>query len=277
MSSHDPKVARAGESALTDVGMDTTRDAFLGCKVEIVQPASGFRAGIDAVLLAAAVPHTVDDTATLLDCGAGVGTVGLCAAARCAALNVVLIEREAHFAKLARHNIAINGLHDRVRLVMADVTAPGNNLAAAGISDNAFSFVAANPPFFVKGSGTSSPDALKAAGHEMEAADLDHWLRFMTRMARADGQLLMIQQSAALPAILSALEGRFGSIIVLPIHPRVGAAANRVLVGARKGSRGPLKILPGFVLHGPDNSYTEQAEAVFRHGAALEFFEFWHT
>ncbi|MCU0955509.1 MAG: hypothetical protein MUC37_13135 [Hyphomicrobium sp.] len=57
------------------VPLATTEDAFLGGRLRILQPARGYRAGMDAVLLAASVESGYG---TVLDCGAGVGTAGLC-------------------------------------------------------------------------------------------------------------------------------------------------------------------------------------------------------
>ena len=51
-------------------------------------------------------------------------------------------------------------------------------------------------------------------------------------------------------------DARFGALKVLPLHPRAGAPAHRVLVQGIKGSRGPLQLLPGFVLHGDGNAFT---------------------
>lgn len=252
---------------------DVTCDAFLGGKVKILQPAKGYRAGLDAVLLAAAIPTNGSKTINLLDCGAGVGTVGLCAAARCPNLNTVLVERDPIFVALAKRNLALNDLAARVRVIETDLTVPGNAMAEHGIPDNSFSHVVANPPFFDTGCGTRSPIALKSAGHEMTAADLDGWVRFAARMARADGHLIVIQHVEALPKLLAALEGRFGAVNVVPIHPRAGQAANRVLVAARKGSRAPLRLLAGFTVHKAGHMYTTAADDVLRHGRGLDFFE----
>jgi tRNA1(Val) A37 N6-methylase TrmN6 len=85
----------------TDAAFDVTEDVFLGDQLTIRQPAKGYRAGIDAVLLAATARV---GEGPVLDIGAGVGTVGLCAAIRCKDLSVVLVEREAEIATLARAN-----------------------------------------------------------------------------------------------------------------------------------------------------------------------------
>ena len=55
------------------------------------------------------------------------------------------------------------------------------------------------------------------------------------------------------------------------IHPRAGAEAHRVIVQGRKGSRAPLKLLQGLVLHGAGNAFVPAIEAVLRDGAALDW------
>lgn len=249
-----------------------TEDAFLGGRLTITQPQTGYRAGLDAVVLAASV--AIEDThpVTLVDCGAGVGTVALSIARRYDNVRAVLVEKEPVFAELARRNADANGLLNRVQVVEADLTAPGDAMRCAGLKDNAARYVVANPPFFIEGQGTSSPNHLKCTGHEMAAAQLDLWVRFMARMTEARGTLYMIHQTAALPALLNALSGRFGDVKIVPIHARQSLPACRFLVSAKKGSRGPLKLLPGFELYGENDRYTAKAEAVLRDGAPLEFF-----
>ena len=61
----------------SDAGL--TRDAFLGGRVRIWQPKSGFRSGIDAVLLAAAVPARTGETVLELGCGTGAALACLAA------------------------------------------------------------------------------------------------------------------------------------------------------------------------------------------------------
>jgi tRNA1(Val) A37 N6-methylase TrmN6 len=47
--------------------------------------------------------------------------------------------------------------------------------------------------------------------------------------------------------------------------------ATRILVQGRKGSRAPLSILPGLLLHAATgHGFTPQAETVLRAAAALE-------
>jgi tRNA1(Val) A37 N6-methylase TrmN6 len=110
---------------------------------------------------------------------------------------------------------------------------------------------------------------VKAGANAMPDGDLDRWVRCMAAMARAGGTATIIHRADALHALLDALGGRFGGAVVLPIHPRDGESASRVLVQAIKGSRAALELRPGLVLHDADHSFRSGVEAILRHGVAL--------
>ena len=251
------------------VGGDVSADAFLGGALSILQPRNGYRAGLDAVMLAAAVPADESRPLRVLDVGAGVGTAGLCVAQRVPYAEVVLLEKEPPLAALAAENVARNNLASRVRVVTAVVGAPAAALRALGLVEESFGHVIANPPFHDSDAGTLPPDTLKAAAHAMPEAELDGWARFMARMTAPGGEATIIHKADALARLLAVLDARFGALKVLPLHPRAGAPAHRVLVQGVKGSRGPLQILPGFVLHQDGNAFTPAAQDILRDCAPL--------
>jgi tRNA1(Val) A37 N6-methylase TrmN6 len=248
----------------------TTDDAFLGGALQILQPESGYRAGLDAVLLAAAAPIMADTGARVLDVGAGVGVVGLAIARRIADAHVTLIERDSQLAELARANITRNQLTDRARLIQADVSQPLGAHAELGAIAETFDCVLANPPYHVHGRGTAARDAIKAKAHAMTEGDLDRWARFMAAMARPDGRAIVIHKAEALPELLAALAGRFGDLVLLPIQPRSASPASRVLVRGIKGSRAPMQIRPALVLHDEAGVFMPKVEAALRRSAALD-------
>lgn len=299
----------------------TTDDWFLGDRLTIRQPAKGYRAGFDAVLLAAAIPADLapwragakaarmppdvgapslrHPALRILDVGAGVGTVGLCAAARLRDAEVALFERSADLAALARGNVAGNGLDARVSVFegalagSADFDTDADDQCAAvpggtprGVGDTArgraanpvgpiaalaetFDVVVANPPFHDDGNGTAAPNALKAAAHAMPAGTLDAWLRFMARMAKPSGAAIVIHKAEALADILSACNGRFGGLIVRPIQARRGDNALRVIVAGVKGSRAPMTLRPPLILHDDGQSFTAEVDGILRRGEPL--------
>lgn len=251
-------------------------DAFLGGRLSVLQPrAAAYRAGIDAVLLAAAVPAQCGVRERVLDAGSGVGVVGLSVAARVKGATVTLVERDAELLGLARRNAERNGLGDRVTAIAADIAEGGAApawRADSGLAPASFDHVAANPPFHGEGRGTPSPHATKAAAHAMRADDLDAWLRFLATGCRDGGTLTMIHHAAALGALLAAATPRFGGLRLLPVHPREGKPANRILIRGIKGSRAPLTLLPGLVLHAAEGQgFLPAVDAVLRDGAPLTF------
>ncbi len=251
-------------------GIDVTEDAFLGGALMMLQPRDGYRAGVDAVLLAAATPVRHGRGERVLDAGSGVGVVGLCIAARVPDARVTLVENGPELVALAGLNITRNALSDRAQVIAADVTAPGRLLEEVGLRADCFAHIAANPPFHVEGNGRPSRNAIKARAHAMPAGGLTHWVRFAARVTQAGGSLTIVHRADAIGELLSLMDGRFGALRLLPIHPREGAPAVRVLLQGRKGSRAPLTILPGLILHNDDNSFRPNVADILRHGAPLD-------
>ena len=189
---------------------------------------------------------------------------------------MTLVEREPELAGIAHENILRNDLASRVQVVELDITEGGAGVHRAGemqvgVRAGAFSHVIANPPYFAEGRGTRPPADLKAAAHQMADGAFDQWCRFMATAAGGDGLVTIIHRAEALGALLDGLDGRFGALRVLPLHPRAGIDAHRVIVQGRRGSRAPLKLLQGLVLHGAGNAFAPSVEAVLREGAALDW------
>lgn len=246
-----------------------TRDAFLGGRLTLSQPRAGFRAGLDSVLLGAAVPA---GTKNLLDLGAGVGTAGLVALALGRAEQAVLAERDDLALALAQDNVAANGFAARAGTLLVDVTATAGLRRAAGLQDNAHDVIIANPPFFASGQGTPAPDKKRADARHMGADRLDLWVRCAAAGAMAGGTAIFIYPAEGLADLLTAFDQRFGGIKVLPLAPRPHSAATRVLIRGVKGSRAPLTLLATRALHGTEgHGFAPDFETIFRGHSALDW------
>ncbi|MFM2423232.1 MAG: hypothetical protein RL291_1762, partial [Pseudomonadota bacterium] len=137
----------------------STVDAFFDGRMMIEQPARGYRAGLDAVLLATTVTPGLGHA--VIDLGAGVGTVGLGLAVRAEGCRTTLVEREPELASLAARNIERNGLAGRARVIVADVAAPLSRAPDLARLRETFDLCTMNPPFFEDGRGTASSDPIK--------------------------------------------------------------------------------------------------------------------
>jgi tRNA1(Val) A37 N6-methylase TrmN6 len=248
------------------VTVELTRDGFLDGRVSVWQPVSGYRAGNDPVLLAAACPARSGES--VLELGAGVGVASLCLCRRVAGLRVTAVEREPAYAELARRNVAENDAP--VEVVLADIAAlPGE------VRQRSFDHVIANPPYFAPGSGTRAQDAGRAGGRQ-EATALEVWLSVAAARLRPKGWLTLIQSTDRLPDCLRAMPG-FGAVSVRPLQPRPGREAGRILLRARKGARAPFRLLAPILVHEGDRhgldreSYTPEIVHILREGKAIDW------
>ena len=249
-----------------------TIDGFLGGMVEAVQPASGHhRSGLEAVLLAASLDSRI--SGTVVDLGSGVGVAGFCAAYRCPAADIVLVERDPEAVECARQGLrrpANAGIASRIRIVATDIDAAEADRASAGMGRDLADHVLLNPPFYDAGRGSRSPEPARSSAHVMAAAGLDPWLRAAASVLKVRGDVTLIFRADGLGEVLAAVGRRFGAVDLMPVHPRATLPALRILVRAVKGSRAPLRILPPLVLHPDDgNGFHPPVDAILRSGRAL--------
>jgi tRNA1(Val) A37 N6-methylase TrmN6 len=241
-----------------------TEDRWLDGRLLLVQPKRGHRVGTDAVLLVAAAGDARQRR--IVDVGAGVGAVGLALAQRHPLTSTDLVEVDPELARLAESNAVRNGLETRTRVLRLDALNPRER-REAGLAESA-SCVVTNPPFFDAKTVRASPDAGKARAHVLTEAKgggtLADWIQTSLAMLAPGGQFLMIHRPDALGAILAAIGSRLGALALLPVHPTIGASAHRLLVSGVKGSKAPLRVASGLVLHEPDGRLTAEADALHR-------------
>lgn len=242
---------------------DLTRDVFLDGALRIWQPKQGYRAATDPVLLAAAVEAIAGQDVLELGCGAGTALLSL--GRRVAGLSLSGVELQPAYAELARRNADENGL--RLDVTTADFA----HLPAA--LKRGFDHVLANPPYYA-----STSPAARDAGRDMalrEETPLAAWVETGLRRLKPGGTLTLIHLAERLPDILAAIGARGGSIRVRPLTARAGREAGRVIVQARKGAKGPFRLLAPLVLHAGDrherdgDDFTDVANGILRQSAPL--------
>jgi tRNA1(Val) A37 N6-methylase TrmN6 len=248
----------------TAAAPDTIQSGFLGGRLSLVQPAKGYRAGMDAALLAAACDAGPGQR--VVEAGCGVGAALLSAAARRPQSLFVGVERDPHALALCRENIAANGFGERVRAFLGEVT---QKLSALDLSP--FDAAMANPPFF------DDPSAIRGPAPAREGAWIADggfaaWARFLLKAVREGGTITVIHRADRLADILALLGEGAGSFRIRPVQPFADQPAKRVLVRAVKTGKAPLVLLPALVLHDQSGSkHVEQAEAILTGRAALDW------
>ncbi len=242
---------------------ETTDDMLLGGKVVFRQPADGYRAAIDPIFLAAAVPDSVKGR--VLDLGCGAGAAMLCLAHRRADLSVVGLERDPAIAELARTNALANEFSSRAVVVTGDLLNPPPAIAVGS-----FDAVIVNPPYLDPEAADPSPDPRKAAATVESEADLEDWARAAARFVKPQGLVLFIHRADRVAELLEALSRTgCGGAVTVPLWPKAGAQPKRAVVTARRGDRAAPSSGRGLVLHEYDGRFTRQADAILREAAPL--------
>ena len=231
-------------------------ETFLDGKVRVDQPLDGFRSGLDAVMLAAAVPAKPGQA--VLELGSGSGAASLCLAHRVPHLTVTGVEIDSALATAANRNAGINAMSARVSFTASDIFSLPADLKRD------FDHVLANPPFH--GEGRPSPDPARAMALA-DAGKLANWLKLGLQRTVSSGYFTTIIRADRLDEALTALP--MGGVSLYPLWPRAGDVAKRIIIQVRKGSSAPIRLLPGLILHAESGDYTPEADAVLRRGEAL--------
>jgi len=231
-------------------------------KVRLLQPENGFRTSLDSVFLGAACP--AKEGARILDLGSGVGGASFCLLWRVAKTHLTGIEIQPSHVDLAQKNIVLNAMEGRAEFICADIT--GYN------ADAPFDHVICNPPYLEAGTYTPSPseERAMALGHDGRELSAKDWIDAAFRNLKSGGSLTMIHRADMSDKIIAGLGKRFGAVEIIPLYPKMGQEAKRVIIRAIKDRKTPARLHAGLILHEESGAYTTKTDTILRDGAAIE-------
>lgn len=240
--------------------MKSTKEIYLlGKGLNLITPASGFQPGLDSVMLAAACPAEKGEN--ILDLGCGIGSAGLCILTRVPDTTLTGIDIQDHFINLAQENAALNGFTGRTTFTRSDITA---------FNDTRFNHVICNPPFLEDGAHIPSPNQSRAlANGHVENTTLQDWVTAAFNAVKSGGSLTVIHRADHIDQIIRALGKSFGATEIIPLWPKQGTYAKRVIVRTIKHRKTSATMHPGIVIHEESGEYTPSASAILRETKAL--------
>ncbi len=239
--------------------MDTTQGTLLGGSVRYAQPATGYRTGIEPVLLAASIPAAAG--MRVLEAGVGAGAGLLCLVARVPGVIAAGVEVDPEMASLARRNLIDNASVPFGEIITADIGA----LAGLQLFEHAY----ANPPWH-DAAATPSPNPGKRLAKQAGLATLESWIASLGALVKPAGTVTVIVPASHTGRVFTALHASgCGARTLFPLWPKQGVDAKLALIQGVKGRRGPDRVAPGLVLHEPDGTYTALARAILTNAAPL--------
>ncbi len=251
-----------GQSVDPDPASDETDNGFLDGRLRILQPRKGYRAGLDAVMVASAIPALPGQR--VIEAGAGTGVASLCLLTHIAGLSVLGLEVNPDYAGLARRNAARNGFADQLQIIDGDIAMPADQRADHGLDPGSFDHGFANPPYRDEANSRAAADEGRDLAHRLTRDMLRDWAKFLIAMVRPKGTITLILPADLLEEALSLLKNRAGDLLIFPLFPKSGSPAKRILLQGVKGSRAAPKLLAGLTLHDSNGHYTQEADSILR-------------
>ena len=246
--------------------MSSTQEIYiLDKRLKLLHTEYGFKTSMDSVLLAAACPVKKKLTAGdhILDMGCGIGGAGLSVLMRVSGTTLTGVEIQPDHVELAERNAAVNRLQERTEFICADI----RNFTC----ENTFDHVICNPPYLEAGAHLRSPydEKATAMGHEDKKLTVKDWVDAAHDALKSNGSMSMIHRADKIDRIILALGKRFGAVEIIPLWPKAGENAKRVIIRAIKHRKSPATLHAGLVLHDEDGNYTDEAEKILRGMTAL--------
>ena len=222
----------------------------------IIQNENEFCFSMDAVLIAH-FPRFKKNS-RVLDLGTGTGVIPLLIADE--VKEICAVELNSRMADLARRNVELNNLSEKIFIVEGDFRRHRELFKA-----ESFDAAIANPPYTPLTKGEPNKiSGIARARHEFTATleDVVTAARFVLKF---HGAFFMIHLASRLCEIVDALHRHQMEMKRLRmIQPKAGRDANLIMLEAVVGANvGNLKILPPLIVHNDDGSYTDEIYKIY--------------
>ena len=216
-----------------------------------------FPLSTDSVLLADFA--ALSGKRTVMDLGAGCGTLGLLLAAANPDVRCEGIELQDASVQWAETVIALNRLDTRVRVLQGDIRE-----IAARYKPGSFDAVVSNPPYFPVGHGAvAESDSLAIARTELccKLADVCHAAAFLLRWG---SPFYMVHRPERLCDLITELRThRLEPKRLRLVRHKPGAIPSLVLIESRLGGKSGLNFMPDLLLQNKDGTYTEEYRRIY--------------
>lgn len=223
----------------------------------IIQNENEFCFSMDSVLIAHFPKYKKN--ARIIDLGTGTGVIPLLIADE--VKEICAVELNSRMAKLARRNVELNGLTEKIFVMEGDYRKHREIFKA-----ESFDVAIANPPYTPITNGEANKiSGIARARHEFTAT-LEDVVTAARYVLKFHGAFYMIHLASRLCEIVDALHRHQMEMKRLRmIQPKAGRDANLIMLEAVVGANvGNLKILPPLIVHNDDGSYTDEIYKIYQ-------------
>ena len=225
-------------------------------RLKLYQYTNGYRFSIDTILLASFARERLSGTVADLGTGSGVLPVLLIRSQKISALKGLEIQPK--LVALAKRNVSLNNLQQRVSIEQADVKKIRRHAAES------FESVITNPPFYLLGSGRINPDSQDAAARHELLGTLQDFVSAAAYLLKNGGHFCAIFPASRSADLLCTLrENRIEPKVLRCVHSRSEESAVLVLVEGIKNAGSQITILPPLVIYSEGQNYSVEVQTIF--------------
>jgi tRNA1Val (adenine37-N6)-methyltransferase len=221
---------------------DETLDTFFDRRIKILQKKRGYRFSVDAILLAQF--SKIRKNEKVIDLGTGCGILPLLLSHQTNAHSFVGVEIQEGLAELAKRNVLLNRLENRISILQNDFRKLKNIFPP-----ESFDVVLSNPPYRKYRTGRMNPTQEKAiARHELQGT-LEDLVSIASYLLPPKGRCYLIFPALRTVDLLGVLRNqRLEPKRLQFVYPRLHEEAHFILAESMKDSGVELKVMGPLVL-----------------------------
>jgi tRNA1(Val) A37 N6-methylase TrmN6 len=223
----------------------------------IIQNTNKFCFGMDAVLLSGFAKVLPGEK--VLDLGTGTGIIPILLEAKTEGKHFTGLEIQEESADMARRSVALNGLQDKVDIVIGDIKEASSLFGLAS-----FDVVTSNPPYMNHNHGIVNPGEAKAIARHEILCSLEDVIREAAKTLKQNGRFYLVHRPFRLVEIINTLTAyKLEPKRMKLVYPYVDKEPNMVLMECVKGGRSMLKAEAPLIVYKEPNVYTDEIYDIY--------------
>ena len=225
--------------------------------LKLIQNTDIFCFGMDAVLLSTYATAGKKDR--VLDMGTGNGIIPVLMQSKNPGSTYSALEIQEGSAQLARRNVELNHLENRISVVKGDIKEASRLFGGAS-----FDVVTTNPPYMNENHGLKNPESHKAIARHEILCTLEDVIREAAKVLKPSGRFYMVHRPHRLTEIIMLMKQyRIEPKRMRMVHPYADKDANMVLIEGIRGGRPMLKAESPLIVYTSPGVYTDELLNVY--------------
>ena len=223
--------------------------------LQLIQNSEGYKFSTDSVLLANFAKAKSKDI--YVDLCSGSGVVAILFSWKNKIKKSYIVEIQTRLADMAQRSVMYNHLDDRIEVLNIDLKDAYEKLGYENVD-----VITVNPPYNKAGE-TSAQDEIAMATHEIKT-NLKQIIVSAGKILKYGGMFYMVHRADRLTDVLNECrENKLEPKILRIVYPKANKEPNLILVGAKKGAKSGLKIMPPLILNNNDGTETEELKMIY--------------